>query len=198
MYIKSVEIKNANPAESYTWSDMSGSSDSIKFTGSNAVSSRSTTTTAAPTSVTEASPAQTSSAEASTTEASSTPTTMVTSTQSSSAPPVLALPLPPALVPLAPAPLPPVFLGAPAPAVPLRLLRLRLFQLRLWQLWHQHSGRLRLQHQCLGLCQLQPRLQRGFQRRCQLHGPRVHLGSGGHLLPAVDVLLSACFLPCMF
>ncbi|KAJ5998088.1 hypothetical protein N7499_005532 [Penicillium canescens] len=90
MYIKSVEIKNANPAESYTWSDMSGSSDSIKFTGSNAVSARSTTTTAAPTSVTEASPAQTSSAEdstteASTTEASSTPTTMVTSTQSSSA-----------------------------------------------------------------------------------------------------------------
>ncbi|OQD82306.1 hypothetical protein PENANT_c022G09118 [Penicillium antarcticum] len=89
MYIKSVEIKNANPAESYTYSDMSGSSDSIKFTGSNAVSARSTTTSAAPTSITEASTAETSSTETSTTEAStaasSTPSTMVTSTQSSSA-----------------------------------------------------------------------------------------------------------------
>ncbi|KAJ5746907.1 uncharacterized protein N7511_008603 [Penicillium nucicola] len=96
MYIKSVEIKNANPAESYTYSDKSGSSDSIKFTGSNAVSARSTTSSAAPTSTTETSAAETSSVAAATTtetsasvapttEASSTPTTMVTAAQSSSA-----------------------------------------------------------------------------------------------------------------
>ncbi|KAJ5822753.1 Concanavalin A-like lectin/glucanases superfamily [Penicillium robsamsonii] len=34
MYIKDVTIVNYNPAESYTWSDLSGSAKSIKFTGS--------------------------------------------------------------------------------------------------------------------------------------------------------------------
>ncbi|KAJ5173808.1 Concanavalin A-like lectin/glucanases superfamily [Penicillium coprophilum] len=34
MYIKDVTIVNYNPAESYTWSDQSGSAESIKFTGS--------------------------------------------------------------------------------------------------------------------------------------------------------------------
>ncbi|OQE05131.1 hypothetical protein PENVUL_c027G05654 [Penicillium vulpinum] len=34
MYIKEVTIVNYNPAESYTWSDQSGSHESIKFTGS--------------------------------------------------------------------------------------------------------------------------------------------------------------------
>ncbi|KAJ5504861.1 Concanavalin A-like lectin/glucanases superfamily [Penicillium fimorum] len=34
MYIKDVTIVNYNPAESYTWSDRTGSAESIKFTGS--------------------------------------------------------------------------------------------------------------------------------------------------------------------
>lgn len=34
MYIKDVTIVNYNPAESYTWSDQTGSYESIKFTGS--------------------------------------------------------------------------------------------------------------------------------------------------------------------
>ncbi|KAJ5970151.1 Concanavalin A-like lectin/glucanase subgroup [Penicillium vulpinum] len=81
MYIKSVTVKNANPAESYTWTDKSGSAESIKFTGSNAVSSRSTTTEAATTS----SEAATSTKSVSTTEStSSAATTLATKTSSSS------------------------------------------------------------------------------------------------------------------
>jgi hypothetical protein len=48
MYIKDVTIVNYNPAESYTWSDQSGSYESIEFTGStgstNSTSSTSSTT----------------------------------------------------------------------------------------------------------------------------------------------------------
>ncbi|KAJ6118131.1 Concanavalin A-like lectin/glucanase subgroup [Penicillium samsonianum] len=91
MYIKSINVKNDNPAESYTWSDKSGSSDSIKFTGSNAVTSRSTTTDAATSSSSEAasstteSPSTTTTVSPSTTEStSSAATTLATKTSSSS------------------------------------------------------------------------------------------------------------------
>ncbi|OQE41453.1 hypothetical protein PENCOP_c005G07833 [Penicillium coprophilum] len=85
MYIKSVSVKNANPAESYTWTDKSGSANSIKFTGSNAVSSRSTTTDAA-TSSSEASSSTTESPSTTTEKStSSTATTLATKTSGSSA-----------------------------------------------------------------------------------------------------------------
>lgn len=44
MYVKSVRIENANPAESYTYSDNSGSWQSIKFDGSVDISSSSSVT----------------------------------------------------------------------------------------------------------------------------------------------------------
>ncbi|KAJ5493582.1 Concanavalin A-like lectin/glucanase subgroup [Penicillium fimorum] len=84
MYIKSISVKNTNPAESYTWSDKSGSGNSIKFTGSNAVSSRSTTTDAA-TSSSEASSSTTESPSTTTEKStSSAATTLATKTSSSS------------------------------------------------------------------------------------------------------------------
>ncbi|KAJ5826532.1 Concanavalin A-like lectin/glucanase subgroup [Penicillium robsamsonii] len=84
MYIKSISVKNANPAESYTWSDKSGSGNSIKFTGSNAVSSRSTTIDAA-TSSSEASSSTTESPSTTTEKStSSAATTLSTKTSSSS------------------------------------------------------------------------------------------------------------------
>ncbi|KAJ6150229.1 hypothetical protein N7471_001428 [Penicillium samsonianum] len=43
MYIKDVTIVNYNPAESYTWSDQTGSYESIEFTGSKNSTSSSTT-----------------------------------------------------------------------------------------------------------------------------------------------------------
>lgn len=49
MYIKDVTIVNHNPAESYTWSDQTGSYESIEFTGS-ANSTSSTNSTASTTS----------------------------------------------------------------------------------------------------------------------------------------------------
>lgn len=97
MYIKSITVNNANPAESYTWSDKSGSSDSIKFTGSNAVSSRSPTTTDAATvssseaaSTTESpstseTPSTTEAPSTTTESTSSAPTTLATRTSISSA-----------------------------------------------------------------------------------------------------------------
>ncbi|KOS46928.1 hypothetical protein ACN38_g2121 [Penicillium nordicum] len=51
MYIKDVTIVNYNPAESYTWSDRTGSYESIKFTGS-VNSTSSTNSTASTTSKT--------------------------------------------------------------------------------------------------------------------------------------------------
>ncbi|KAJ6183656.1 hypothetical protein N7519_004957 [Penicillium mononematosum] len=84
MYIKSITVKNANPAESYTWSDKSGSSDSIKFTGSNAVSSRSTTSEAATSSSSEAA-SSTDSPSTTTEGTSSAATTLATKTSGSSA-----------------------------------------------------------------------------------------------------------------
>ncbi|CAG8895198.1 unnamed protein product [Penicillium egyptiacum] len=83
MYIKSINVKNANPAESYTWSDKSGSSDSIKFTGSNAVTSRSTTSETATSSSTE-SASSTDSPSTTTEGTSSAATTLATKTSSSS------------------------------------------------------------------------------------------------------------------
>ncbi|KAJ5849119.1 hypothetical protein N7534_007808 [Penicillium rubens] len=83
MYIKSITVKNANPAESYTWSDKSGSSDSIKFTGSNAVSSRSTTSEAATSSSSEAA-SSTDSPSTTTEGTSSAATTLATKTSGSS------------------------------------------------------------------------------------------------------------------
>ncbi|CAI7631291.1 unnamed protein product [Penicillium glandicola] len=84
MYIKSVSVKNTNPAESYTWTDKSGSSDSIQFTGSNAVSSRSTTTDAATTSSSEAASSTTESPSTTTESTSSAATTLATKASSSS------------------------------------------------------------------------------------------------------------------
>lgn len=91
MYIKSVKIKNDNPAESYTWSDKSGSSDSIKFTGSDAVKTTRSTDSATESSTTSESPSTTTESPStttespSTTESSSAATTMATRTSSSSA-----------------------------------------------------------------------------------------------------------------
>ncbi|KAG0153854.1 hypothetical protein PDIDSM_1233 [Penicillium digitatum] len=79
MYIKSISVKNTNPAESYTWSDMSGSAESIQFTGSNVVSSRGTSSVAATSSTSEA-PISSSTKAPSATE--NTPTTESTSTES--------------------------------------------------------------------------------------------------------------------
>ena len=84
MYIKSITVKNANPAESYTWSDRSGSSDSIKFTGSNAVSSRSTTTSDAATSSSSEAVSSTDSPSTTAEGTSSAATTLATKTSSSS------------------------------------------------------------------------------------------------------------------
>ncbi|KAJ5581441.1 hypothetical protein N7535_000061 [Penicillium sp. DV-2018c] len=76
MYIKSIDVKNYNPAESYLWTDRSGSSGSIKFTGSDNVKTSSTSST-----ISTASDATTSSStKASTTKESSTTTTEETST----------------------------------------------------------------------------------------------------------------------
>ncbi|KGO49219.1 Concanavalin A-like lectin/glucanase, subgroup [Penicillium expansum] len=44
MYIKDVTIVNYNPSESYTWSDQTGSYESIKFTGSTNSTSESSST----------------------------------------------------------------------------------------------------------------------------------------------------------
>ncbi|KAJ5426352.1 hypothetical protein N7465_001422 [Penicillium sp. CMV-2018d] len=85
MYIKSISVKNANPAESYTWSDKSGSAESIQFTGSKAVTSRSTTTSdAATSSSSEATSSSTESPSTTTEGTSSAATTLATKTSSSS------------------------------------------------------------------------------------------------------------------
>ncbi|OQD93633.1 hypothetical protein PENSOL_c031G08580 [Penicillium solitum] len=85
MYIKSISVKNANPAESYTWSDQSGSAESIQFTGSKAVSSRSTTTSDAATSSSSEAASSTESPSTTTEATSAAATTLATKTSSSSA-----------------------------------------------------------------------------------------------------------------
>lgn len=84
MYIKSISVKNANPAESYTWSDKSGSAESIQFTGSKAVTSRSTTTSDAATSSSSEATSSTESPSTTTEGTSSAATTLATKTSSSS------------------------------------------------------------------------------------------------------------------
>ncbi|KAJ5131516.1 uncharacterized protein N7515_007555 [Penicillium bovifimosum] len=76
MYIKSIDVKNYNPAESYLWTDRSGSSASIKFTGSDAVKPGTTSTTSTTTSDATTS----SSTKTSTTTTKSVPTTTEIST----------------------------------------------------------------------------------------------------------------------
>jgi hypothetical protein len=76
MYVKNVEIVNANPAESYTYSDNSGSYQSIKMSGAAALSQSSSSISTS---------ASTDSKSA--TEASTAATTLATSTQSSTAAP---------------------------------------------------------------------------------------------------------------
>ncbi|KAJ5592147.1 Concanavalin A-like lectin/glucanase subgroup [Penicillium hordei] len=80
MYVKSISVKNANPAESYTWSDKSGSAESIKFTGSNAVSSRSTPTSDAATSSSSEATSSATESPSTTTETTSTETTSTAAT----------------------------------------------------------------------------------------------------------------------
>lgn len=84
MYIKEVKVHNANPAKSYTYTDQSGNSDSIKETGSvsgtqTRDSSESSTTT------TSSSSSESSDATTTAKDASTTATTLTTATQSSSA-----------------------------------------------------------------------------------------------------------------
>lgn len=71
MWIKSVTVKNDNPAESYSFSDQSGNADSIKKGGS--VASRSTSTDSVTTST-----------EGTTSASTSASTTLATTTQGSS------------------------------------------------------------------------------------------------------------------
>ncbi|OQE17629.1 hypothetical protein PENSTE_c020G10385 [Penicillium steckii] len=86
MYIKSVSVKNDNPAESYEWTDKSGSSDSIKPSGSSGSQTRDTTTTSSSSSSESTADATTTGADATTTgDATNTATTLSTATQSSSA-----------------------------------------------------------------------------------------------------------------
>lgn len=78
MYIKSVSITNANPADSYTYSDNSGSSDSIKLSGAGALSQN--------TSSSSSSSSTSSSSSSQSTETSTTAhTTLATTTQTSTA-----------------------------------------------------------------------------------------------------------------
>ncbi|KAJ5614756.1 hypothetical protein N7528_008410 [Penicillium herquei] len=72
MYVKSVEINNANPAESYTYTDTSGSYDSIKLSGAAALSQTDSSSSSSSTSTSSTS---TKSSETSTTDATTTATT---------------------------------------------------------------------------------------------------------------------------
>lgn len=72
MYVKSVEINNANPAESYTYTDTSGSYDSIKLSGAAALSQTDSSSSSSSTSTSSSS---IKSSETSTTDATSTATT---------------------------------------------------------------------------------------------------------------------------
>jgi beta-glucanase (GH16 family) len=83
MYIKSIDIKNYNPSESYLWTDRSGSSDSIKFTGSDAVKPRSTTTSDATTSSSTKTSTTTQLPSTTTESSTSVSTTLATKTSSS-------------------------------------------------------------------------------------------------------------------
>lgn len=76
MYVKAVTIKNANPAASYTFSDKTGSYDSIKMSGAAALSETDSTTSATTTS---------SSSSSKSSETTTGATTLATTTQSSTA-----------------------------------------------------------------------------------------------------------------
>ncbi|KAJ5167438.1 glycosidase crf1 [Penicillium canariense] len=73
MYVKSVEITNANPADSYTYTDNTGSYESIKLSGAVALSETSSSSSSV-----------SSTSSDSTKSSTSTATTMVTATQTSS------------------------------------------------------------------------------------------------------------------
>ncbi|KAJ5948288.1 hypothetical protein N7466_001303 [Penicillium verhagenii] len=77
MYVKSVSITNANPAESYTYSDTTGSMDSIVLGGAAALSQTDSTTSTTSTS------SSSSSQSSATTTTTTVPTTLATTTQSS-------------------------------------------------------------------------------------------------------------------
>jgi beta-glucanase (GH16 family) len=81
MYVKNVDIVNANPAESYTWTDKTGSYQSIKKSGAAALSQSSASETSTASSSTTSSSTESKSA----TEASTTATTLATTTQTSTA-----------------------------------------------------------------------------------------------------------------
>lgn len=88
MYVKNVDIVNANPAESYTWTDKTGSYQSIKKSGAAALSQSSASeTSASETSTASSSTESTTATEVSTTatEVSTTATTLATTTQTSTA-----------------------------------------------------------------------------------------------------------------
>ncbi|KAJ5642378.1 hypothetical protein N7490_006378 [Penicillium lividum] len=92
MYVKSVEIKNANPAESYTYSDTTGSMDSIELSGASALtqtdsttSTTATTSTTSTTSTSSKATTSTTSTSSKSTETTTAATTLATTTHSSSA-----------------------------------------------------------------------------------------------------------------
>ncbi|KAJ5146809.1 hypothetical protein N7526_000161 [Penicillium atrosanguineum] len=78
MYVKSVDIVNANPAESYTWTDKSGSYQSIKKSGAASLNQSSSSESSTTASSTE-------SKTATETSTSTTATTLATTTQTSTA-----------------------------------------------------------------------------------------------------------------
>ncbi|GIJ83427.1 copper resistance protein [Aspergillus pseudoviridinutans] len=88
MYVKSIHIENANPAESYTYSDNSGSWQSIKFDGavdpSASSSVTSTTSTSSATSSHSTSTTTLATTSTSATQSTSTPTGTSSSSNSSS------------------------------------------------------------------------------------------------------------------
>ena len=86
MYVKNVDIVNANPAESYTYTDNSGSYQSIKKSGAAALSqsSASESSSTSTSTSTSSTSSTTSSTESKTpTETSTTATTLATTTQTS-------------------------------------------------------------------------------------------------------------------
>ncbi|KAF3397993.1 putative glycosidase crf1 [Penicillium rolfsii] len=96
MYVKSVSITNSNPADSYTYTDNSGSSGSIKLSGAGSLSQTSssssssssmssTSSTSSTSSSTSSQSTETSTTEASTTETSTAHTTLATTVQTSPA-----------------------------------------------------------------------------------------------------------------
>ncbi|GLI81146.1 transglycosylase [Penicillium ochrochloron] len=82
MYVKSVSITNSNPADSYTYSDTSGSSGSIKLSGAGSLSQTSSSSSSS--SSTSSTSSTSSSTSSQSTESSTTAhTTLATTTQTS-------------------------------------------------------------------------------------------------------------------